>query len=99
MNPHTMTKTRGTIEYVKARISADVALGTQTVAISLTPKGGAHTWLPAVWEGLAGTSRVARTQNPVSLDAAYPDRTYLVHVKVTDSPEVPVIYAGAITVR
>ena len=78
---------------------ADVALGTQTVAISLTPKGGAHTWLPAVWEGLAGTSRVARTQNPVSLDAAYPDRTYLVHVKVTDSPEVPVIYAGAITLR
>jgi hypothetical protein len=97
-HPVTSTYPRGTVEYVKATVTADVAL-TMTVQIALTNSGSTHTWLPAEWTGSSGTMRTARTSSAVTFDVAtYPKSTYQVYVKLTDAPEAPIIRAGQITI-
>lgn len=89
---------RGSIEYVKTPVTADVSL-TMTVAISIRANGAAHTWLAAEWTGTAGTTRTARTTTEVTFSTAnYPLNTYTVYVKLTDTPEAPIIEAGKITI-
>jgi hypothetical protein len=97
------TYPRGTIEYVKALVKADVTLD-DTVSVSLSLSTGndsigyVHTWLTGAWEGAAGTQRTARTASAVTFDSAYPKGTYSLFVKLTDSPEIPLINAGTVRV-
>lgn len=82
---------RGSIEYVDVEVTADVALGTQAVAISFEPYP--YSWVTAAWEGAAGTTRTASV---LADDASFPEdeEEVEVFVKVTDSPEVPIRSAG-----
>jgi len=86
----------GSIEFLKATVTADITLdNTVTVALSLTPTStGAHDWKPASWTGTAGTTREARTDQTLT----YAPGTYTVYVKLTDTPEVPIIAAYAVIV-
>lgn len=89
---------RGSVEFVSATATANVTLGTQVVKIAIS-RGDSHTWLDAIWTGNSGTTRVARTNGPVTFDATtYPASVYGVYVKVTDDPEVPIIHAGDLTI-
>lgn len=88
-----MTYTAGSEEYLTVTVTADVELDAQPVSISIDNKA---TWLPATWVGDPGTTRKARTSSPVTFSAT--PRAYSVHVKVTDSPEVPIIRAGSFSV-
>ncbi len=83
----------GTSEYVSVTVTSDVSLSAQPVTVSLD-RGA--TWLPATWQGSAGTTRTARTTSPVTF-ASTGLKTVL--VKVTDTPEVPIIEAGRISVN
>lgn len=85
---------RDSVEYVTTPVTADVDLD-MTVAISIRFGTAAHVWLPAEWVGTLGTTRTARTTSVVTFSAAaYPKSQYKVYVKLTDSPEVPLISAG-----
>jgi hypothetical protein len=86
----------GSIEYLQATVTADVTLdNTVAVALSLTPLStGAHDWKPAGWIGTAGTTRVAQTTDPLTYVAG----NYTVFVKLTDTPEIPILAAYAVTV-
>lgn len=87
-------------EYVSATVTADVTLNAQTVEIAIRAgTEAAFTWLPAQWLGSAGTTRQCRTTNPVDFTAvAYPKTPYEVYVRVTDTPEIPLLHAGTLTV-
>lgn len=87
----TQTYVAGSVEYLTVTVTADVALTDQTVALSLD-RG--TTWLPCAWIGDEGTSRQARTTDPHMFTAG----TVSVLVKVADTPEVPIIKAGQISV-
>lgn len=94
---------RGTVEFVKAIVTANVTLtDAMPVSISISTgdngAGYVHTWLPGTWEGVEGTKRTARTTSAVTFDVAYPRGTYSLFVKLTDSPEIPLIDAGTVSV-
>lgn len=56
-----------------------------------------YTWQAAEWDGAASTSsRKIRTTSPVTFSTA---GTYRVYVRLTDSPEAPIVLAGQITVK
>jgi len=78
----------GSIEYVTVTVKADVELEAQQVAISID--GGA-TWLGAMWLGVPGTTRRARTAAAVNFG---PPRRGTVLVRVSDSSEAPIMEAG-----
>lgn len=91
---------RGSVEYVKAVVRADVTLdATVGVAISLStgsPQDGyTHAWLTAEWTGAESTTRTARTSSAVTFSTR---ASYTVFVKLTDSPEIPYINAGLLQV-
>ena len=86
----------GSVEYLTVTVTADVTLGSQPVALSLD-RG--VTWLPATWQGDPGTTRQARTDEPVTFTRPSPYRDTPVLVRVTDNPEVPLIAAGSYAVR
>ncbi len=83
---------RGTTEYLDVTVTCDVELGSQAVAISFDR----DTWLNAAWIGSAGTTRTCRV---LVADANLPaGRDANVFVRVTDTPEIPVILAGPIKI-
>lgn len=88
-----LTLPQGTVEYVKTPVTSDVTLDAQIVTISIDGKA---TWLPAVWTGSPGTQRTARTSSPVTFDTTGYRHVF---VKVTDTPEIPIMYAGRIKVE
>jgi hypothetical protein len=84
---------RGTTDFLDVIVRADVDLGAQTVAVSFDRT----TWLPATWIGDVGITRSCR----VLIDASnIPDdrNAATVFVRVTDTPEVPVISAGLVKI-
>jgi hypothetical protein len=92
---------RGSVEYLHTPVTSDVTLAdVMVVAIAVGRTGTeTYTWLPATWEGTAGTTRTARTTSAVTLSAAsYPLRKYTIYVKLTDTPEAPIIDAGTLTI-
>jgi hypothetical protein len=91
---------RGSDEILLCPVTADVELDAQSVAIAVgRASDNTYTWLAAEWTGTAGTTRTAATSDPVELTAAaYPLRNYEVYVKVTDTPEVPIIHAGTLVI-
>lgn len=94
-----ISKGRGSTENIHAPVTATVSLSAQPVAIAIGRNSdGTYTWLTAAWTGDVGTTRTAVTSTPVVFTAAnYPNQSYPIYVKVTDTPEVPVMKAGEIT--
>lgn len=87
----------GSLEYVKATVTADVTLAdAMPVSISLST-GGVHSWRSGTWTGTAAVTRTARTSSPVDF-STLAKGTYVVYVKLTDSPEVPIMQAGTLKV-
>lgn len=84
---------RGTQEYRKVTVTADVTLDTQPVAFSLD---GGTTWLDAEWTGSTGMTRTARIL--LGPDNTPDRRSGAVEVRVTDDPEIPWIKAGTYTI-
>lgn len=92
------TWTRGSTEYLKYKITADVALDAQPVYFTFNRTD----FLPAEWTGSdTETSpgvheRVARR---LITDADLPDGFAAeVWIRITDSPEIPLVSAGSITI-
>lgn len=92
----------GTVEYLSIPLtpSPDVAeedwvtFDQQAVAISFD----AETWLAATWVGAAGTSRTCQVLMGDS--NALPSRgSWPVYVRVTDTPEIPIVRAGSLEIR
>lgn len=83
----------GSVEYLTVTVTADVTLDTQPVALSLD-KG--VTWLACTWQGSAATTRKARTTSPITFSGTW--RNAAVLVKITDTPEIPIVNAGGISV-
>lgn len=98
--PRQIVISRDSVEYVKATVTADVTLdATVTVAIAITAPGGTPSWLAAEWTGDESTTRTARTTSAVTFSTAnYPLSGYIVRVKLTDSPETPIVNAGSLTI-
>jgi hypothetical protein len=85
-------------EYVEASVTADVELGAQVVEFAIlagAPVDGT-TWTAGAWIGTAGTTRTARilVGQGGTLDPG--PGNYTVFVRVTDTPEIPVIPAGSL---
>lgn len=87
------TRLVGSTEYVSVTVTADVPL-TDAMPVDLTLDDGA-TWLDCIWLGSEGTTRRARTLAPVTHST--PGYVRVV-VRVTDTPEVPLIPAGYLEV-
>lgn len=83
----------GTTEFLTVTVTSNLTLDAQPVYISFDRTE----WLTASWTGAAGTTRSAR----VLLDSTNlpPPGKHPVYVKVTDSPEIPVVRADDITVK
>ena len=81
----------GTTEYLTATLTATVTLDAQPVAFSFD----GVTYTSASWVGAAAKRRKAQ----ILLNAGnWPGAgTRTVYVKVTDSPEIPVINVGQVT--
>lgn len=86
------TLLRGTVEYLDITVTSDVVL-TGTVEVSF---GDRETWHEATWIGAAGTTRTARIL--LGTTVPLPARSTNVYVRFTDSPEVPVVAAGQVTI-
>lgn len=84
----------GTKEYLKATVSCDVELDSQPVAFTFD---GGDTFHDAEWIGAAGTTRKA--QLLIDEDIPLTVGRHNVYVRVTDSPEIPLIDAGTLSVR
>jgi hypothetical protein len=84
---------RGSTEYLDITVRCDFTLGSQTVEFSWDKT----TWYAAAWIGTAGLTRTARL---LLTSGNTPAGTGTdVYVRVTDSPEVPILWAGRLNVR
>lgn len=83
----------GSVEYLYADITADVALdGSIEIGIGGPPNEA--TWQTAAWVGDVDLSRSAR----VLLDGSLALGTYLMWARITDSPEIPIIKCGKVKI-
>lgn len=98
---------KGSVEHVTAVVTGehlnaaglDISVSATTAEGALVRQlvGGTYTWQAAEWDGAASTSsRKIRTTSPVTFSTA---GTYRVYVRLTDSPEAPIVLAGQITVK
>lgn len=90
---------QGTIEYIDVTVTADVNLS-GTVEVSFD-KGA--TWTAATWQGSAATTRTARLLvDTTDVDdddvLVWARDAYPVWVRLTDTPEVPIVNAGSLRV-
>lgn len=84
---------RGSVEFLTVTVTSSVPLDAQPVAISF----GGDTWLEAAWIGTVGKQRKAQTL--ISNATLPPAGTYPLYVRITDSPEVPIVPAGTVVVH
>lgn len=82
----------GTKEYLEVVLTCDVSLNTQPVEISFD----GLTWTAADWIGDPGLTRTARIL--LDTNTLEPRSEYGVYARITDDPEVPIIYAGDLDV-
>lgn len=91
----TLNIPRGSVEYVTGTLSTNNDLTGATVQVRLT-RDGTGAWLAGTFNV---TTKAFSTAAPVTFDAVtYPDLTYTVQVRLTDTPEVPIIDVGRITI-
>lgn len=83
----TRTLIAGSIEYLVVSVTSDTLLDSQPVAFSFDHD---QTWVPAVWQGSAASNRNVS----VLLDGTMPVGMYQVNVRITDTPEIPIMNAG-----
>lgn len=82
----------GSVEYLKVQVVADSTLAdTESVDIKLNGD-----WVAAEWTGDAGTTRIARTLVDF---ADVPPGNHNIYVRLTDTPESPILAAGRIKVE
>lgn len=89
---------RDSVEYVKVPVTApaDISITSQPVSIAVVDvaaRPAPGDWKTASWDGNTAKTLIGPGVLPLS------PGTYKVWVKVTDSPEVPVLVAGTITVQ
>lgn len=87
------TMYRGTVEYLEVTISADEPLTTQPVEISFDRVA----WHAAQWIGEAGNTRTASIL--LGTTVPLPVRTSAVYVRLSNTPEAPIIHAGTLRIR
>lgn len=92
----------GTLEYLRAKVTADVDLD-MGVELALLPQGEPVTgaaWLAGEWSGDLSGTRWARTIEPVDVDPAqFPTGGYALYVRLDDTPEKPILpVAGTVTI-
>lgn len=85
----------GTVQYLRATLSADDVLVDQTVEFSFDRQ----TWYPGTWAGSQGTTRVAEILLGQDLPTPQAGRIYEVFVRLTDNPQIPIMSAGLVQVR
>lgn len=83
---------RGTVEYLEALVTCDMELDTQPVAFSFDRE----TWHTAEWIGSAGLIRTARLL--VGDMVPLPTRSGPLYVRITNTPEIPIIWAGTLRI-
>lgn len=86
---------KGSIEYLYADVTSDIALDQQAVEIAIAPTVQTAVWLTAAWTGDAGNDRTCR----VLLDGTLAAGKYMIFVKIHDNPEIPIIKAGSLKVK
>lgn len=89
------------VEFARVRITANVALGAQAVALAFMPSRTTEPesgdWVSAVWLGESGTTRDAGVLvGPGALALA--EGTWQIWFRVTDTPEAPARHAGTLTI-
>lgn len=82
------------IEYVEATVTADITLGAQTVHMAIItgdddPQAG--DWKTAAWAGSGTTANARILVGPGQAITLAQDTAYTVWVKITTSPETPVL--------
>lgn len=95
MSDTTIEVPQGTVEYLYADVVADRTLNSQPVEIGLGTTVTAATWDDAQWTGASGTSRSCR----ILLDGSQVAGRYAIFVRITDTPEIPIIKAGYLKVK
>jgi hypothetical protein len=91
-------RNRDSEEYLAVSVTADVTLTTQQVEIAVTlDQPGEDDWLTATWVGTAGTTRQARL-TPAQMGTDRAPNEWLVFVRITDTPEIPVLLAGSLRI-
>jgi hypothetical protein len=93
---------RGTKEYVKVRVTADIDLSSGTVEIGIGPPLDSPTWQSAVWvgaplstpDGYEHTIRTSLVWDTTSVQTGY----WEIWGRVTDTPEIIVRRAGMLRV-
>lgn len=85
---------QGSKEFVKALMTSDRTLDTQTPEMRIYPGD----WVPADWQGAAGTTREVRTSSAIDFAGFAKGIGHTVWVRFTDSPEVPIIDVGEIRI-
>lgn len=92
-------------EYVRVNVSALIG-GTihdptgDPVSMAFIPSSADPTdpdWHPGTWETAGNVYKALCLVGPANGGVVLPDGQYAVWVKVTDSPEVPVLRAGILT--
>lgn len=92
----TITLSIATIEAVNVTITTDVNVSSDAVAMALVQPGVVpSSFVAASWHPTLAKTAVSPTMGAAGavIPVTQPG-TYALFVKVTDSPEVPVLYAG-----
>lgn len=93
-----ITRNRASLEYLTVLVTADIELNGQPVDIAATDhhdQPGDDDWVEATWIGATGNTRKAQI---LVDDADLSVGPWSVWVRVTDSPEIPVIRAGTLVI-
>jgi hypothetical protein len=95
-------------EYVQVPVQAVVAGApynptTDTVAVQFVPQGGQQeptgTWNTGSWVTTAQSTYLAQCLvGPEDSGVVLTPATYVIWLKITDNPEIPVIPAGTVTI-
>lgn len=85
---------RGTTEYISVELTADVTLDDQTVEFSFDE---GTTWLAAEAVGSTGTTRTYR--HLLTTGETPTASSVEVLVRITDTPEIPILNAGTLTIE
>lgn len=89
---------QGSVEYLYADVTCDRILDEQPVALAIATvitSVDADEWEEAEWVGDPDNARSAR----LLLDGSLPAGKYQVFVRITDTPEVPIVKAGTLRVK
>ena len=89
-----LTMYAGTVEYLRATLTADVDLVDQPVEFSFDRV----TWSAGEWDGAVGPTRTARLLVGGAGVPMPPKGSRSVFVRLTDFPEIPVMRAGTLIV-